>query len=165
MTPADQNSTYDRSLITRLLKSVAWQLGKDEGFAQSGADVFTIEDGDLMDKLANLLAQKLSVMVLFEGYSERDPRNAWVARCSIRFAESVMMNRAKGGTGFTASSLAEMAFAILHGQRLESDQDNWSSVTCKNLKMEGWDEANNLLVYSLEVHISNRPTTIIKEEF
>lgn len=163
MIPQNENRAFDRSIITQMLKGVASMLARDSMFATACSDIWVMESGDVMTKLREMLTNRVTVAVMFDTWIAED-EFVWVARISVRCAENVMINRSPGDNRPTASQLAESAFAILHEARIPEDQNNWSKLLCKQLKMEGFDEATNQIVYSLDIQLKVRPVAVTIEE-
>ena len=164
MTPPDQNRTFDRSLITRLLKAVRWMLEKDEGFAATGARVWVLEKGDIVDQLKAVLTSKLSVSITFDNLVPADSSNNWVAKFSVGVTEQYILNRAKAANPFSAQQIAEMVLAILHQQPVEGSQDNWAKLQGTQIRFEGLDAPNNLLIWKVDFRSNTRIAVVNQEQ-
>ncbi len=163
MIPPSENRAFDRSIITQMLKGVASMLARDTLFATACSDIWVMESGDVIAKFREMLSNRVTVAVMFDTWIAED-EFVWVARISVRCAENVVTNRTPGDNRPTSAQLAESAFAILHESRIPDDKNNWSKLLCKQMKMEGFDEATNLLVYSLDIQLKVRPVAVTIEE-
>ncbi len=164
MTPNDQNRTFDRSLITRLLKGVRWMLEKDQGFAGVGAKVFLLEKGDIIEALNSILVTPISVGITFDSFVPASSSNEWVAKFSVSISEQYLLNRSKTANPMSAQQLAEMVLAILQHERIEGDQDQWSEIRATMLRFEGVDQPNNLLIWKADFQVSTRLAAVNQEQ-
>lgn len=164
MTPNDQNRTFDRSLITRLMKGVRWMLEKDVGFAAVGPKVFVLEKGDIVEALNSILVTPLSVGITFDSFVPTGSSNEWVAKFSVSISEQYLLNRSKNDNRVSAQQLAEMVVAILHHERIEGDQDQWSELRATLLRFEGIDQPNNLLIWKADFQASTRLAAVNQEQ-
>jgi hypothetical protein len=110
-----------------------------------------------------MLNNKMTVAVQFDTFIPVDVY-VWTARISVRIGENVLLNRADNNNQITAGQLAETTVAILHQENITGDQDNWGKLICKQVKFEGFDDANNLLIYSVDVQATIRAVATTIEE-
>jgi hypothetical protein len=163
MIPPAENRAFDRSILTRMMKAVAAMLARDAMFASVCSEVLTMESGDILAKFRQMLNNKMTVAVQFDTFIPVDV-HVWAARISVRIGENVMLNRAENNNQITAGQLAESTVAILHQENIVGDQDNWGKLICKQVKFEGFDDANNLLIYSVDVQATIRAVATTIEE-